>query len=105
MTESKLALELDPFTSAMTFCTGWHCLTTADYDEAIELARKGLQMSPKSAWAHVILGWSYEQKSMIKEAIGEIENALSQGKDNSLPLAGLCHAGGLSGHEKEARES
>ena len=104
MTESKLALELDPFTSAMTFCTGWHCLTTADYDEAIELARKGLQMSPKSAWAHVILGWSYEQKSMIKEAIGEFENALSQWKDNSLPLAGLGHAEGISGHEKEARE-
>jgi serine/threonine protein kinase/Tfp pilus assembly protein PilF len=104
MAEINLAEELDPFSWDRSQCFGWHCLFTKGYDEAIEQARRGVQQDPKNAWAHVILGWSYEQKSMIKEAIGEFENALSQWKDNSLPLAGLGHADGISGREKEARE-
>ena len=104
MAEVELAEALDPFSWDRSQCFGWHCLFTKDYDEAIGLALKGVQLDPKNAWAHIILGWSYEQKSMITEAIGEFENALSQWKDNSLPLAGLGHAYGISGREKEARE-
>jgi serine/threonine protein kinase/tetratricopeptide (TPR) repeat protein len=103
MAEVKLASELDPFSSDMHLCFGWHCLATADDDDAIELARKGLQMDPQNAWAGVILGWAYEQKSMIKEAIIEFQNALSHWKDGSLPLAALGHAYGISGQKKEAQ--
>ena len=104
MAEVKLASELDPFANDMSLCFGWHCLSIADYDEAIELARKGVQADPKNAWARVILGWAYEQKSMIKEAIVEFQSALDNWKDNSLPLAGLGHAYGISGKKKEAQE-
>ncbi len=100
MAEVKLASELDPFANDMSLCFGWHCLSTADYDEAIELARKGVQANPKNAWARVILGWAYEQKSMIKEAIVDFQSALDNWKDNSLPLAGLGHAYGISGKKK-----
>ncbi|MBE3125621.1 MAG: protein kinase [Acidobacteria bacterium] len=103
MAEVKLASELDPFSPDMHLCFGWHCLATADDDAAIELARKGLQMDPQNAWAGVILGWAYEQKSMIKEAIVEFQNALSHWKDGSLPLAALGHAYGVSGQKKEAQ--
>jgi len=102
MAEIKLASELDPFTNHS--CSGWHCFGTADYDEAIELARKGLQMSPNFAWSWVTLGWAYEQKFMIKEAIVEFQNALDHWKDNSIPLAALGHAYGISGKKKEAQE-
>jgi serine/threonine-protein kinase len=104
MAEIHLAEELDPFSWDRSQCFGWHCLFTKGYDEAIEQALRGVELDPKNAWAHIILGWSYEQKSMIKEAIGEFESALSQWKDNSLPLAGLGHAEAISGREKEARE-
>jgi len=102
--EVRLASELDPFSSDMNLCFGWHCLSTKDYDEGIELARKGLMMNPNNAWAQVILGWAYEQKSMIEEAIVEFQNALSNWKDGSLPLAGLGHAYGIAGKKKEAQE-
>ena len=102
--EVRLASELDPFSSDMNLCFGWHCLSTKDYDEGIELARKGLMMNPNNAWAQVILGWAYEQKAMIEEALVEFQNALSNWKDGSLPLAGLGHAYGIAGKKKEAQE-
>jgi eukaryotic-like serine/threonine-protein kinase len=104
MSEIKLAEALDPFSWDRSQCFGWHCLFTKGYDEAIVMAREGVRMDPKNAWAHVILGWSYEQKSMIKEATVEFQDALSAWKDNSLPLAGLGHVYGISGRTKEARE-
>ena len=102
MAEIKLASGLDPFFNHS--CSGWHCFSTADYDEAIELARKGLQMSPNFAWSWVTLGWAYEQKFLIKEAIVEFQNAIDHWKDNSIPLAALGHAYGISGKKKEAQE-
>jgi len=102
--EVKLASELDPFAWDKSLCSGWHCLFTADFDEAIDLARKGVQANPKDPWSMVILGWAYEQKAMIKEAIIEFQSALGLWKDNSLPLAGLGHAYGIAGKKKEAQE-
>jgi serine/threonine-protein kinase len=104
MAEIKLASELDPFSADMNLCFGWHCLSTTDYDEAIDLALKGVQMDPKNAWAHVIMGWAYEQKSMITEAMVEFQNALGSWKDGSLPLGALGHAYGIAGKKKEAQE-
>jgi TolB-like protein/Tfp pilus assembly protein PilF len=102
MAEVKLALGLDPFFNHS--CSGWHCFSTADYDEAIELARKELQMSHDEAWSQVTLGWAYEQKFLIKEAIVEFQNTLDHWKDNSIALAALGHAYGISGKKKEAQE-
>jgi tetratricopeptide (TPR) repeat protein len=104
MSEIKLAEELDPFSWDRSQCFGWHCLFTKGYDEAITLAQEGVRLNPKNAWAHIILGWSYEQKSMIDEAIIEFQGALSEWRDNSLPLAGLSHAYAISGRTGEARE-
>ena len=104
MAEVKLASELDPFADDMNLCFGWHCLSTEDYDNAIGLARKGLQIDAKNSWALIILGWAYEQKSMINEAIVEFQNALGLWKDSPLALAALGHAYGVTGKTKEARE-
>jgi serine/threonine-protein kinase len=103
--EIKLTAELDPFSPDMNLCFGWHCLFTSDYNKAIELASKGVQMKSEVAWSEVILGWSYEQKSMFREAITEFQNAVSQWKDGSIPLAGLAHAYAIAGNTKEAREA
>ena len=103
MAEVRLAEELDPFAWDRSQCFGWHCLFTKGYDESIMMARKGVEMDPKNAWAHVILGWAYEQKSMLKEAIAEFQAALREEKDSPLDLAGLAHAYGAAGQKQEAR--
>ncbi|MBE3110809.1 MAG: hypothetical protein IMZ46_09920 [Acidobacteria bacterium] len=104
MAEVKLASGLDPFADPNHLCSGWHCFSTAGYDEAMELARKDVQANPKNAWAHVTLGMAYEQKFLIKEAIVEFQNAVDNWRDNFLPLAGLGHAYGIAGEKKEAQK-
>ncbi|MCX6553693.1 MAG: protein kinase [Candidatus Aminicenantes bacterium] len=104
LAEVKLASALDPFANPNHLCSGWHCFSTADYDEAIELARKDILAGSDVSWAHVTLGMAYEQKSLIKEAIVEFQNAADNWKDNFLPLANLGHAYGIAGKKKEAQE-
>ena len=104
LAEVKLASELDPFANPNHLCSGWHCFSTAGYDEAIELARKDILAGSDVSWAHVTLGMAYEQKFLIKEAIVEFQNAVDNWKDNFLPLADLGHAYGIAGKKKEAQE-
>ncbi len=103
LAEVRLADELDPFAWDQSQCFGWHCLFSEGYDEAIAEALKGIQADPGNDWAHVILGWAYEQRSMVNEAIVEFQAAAKIGKDHSIPLAGLGHAYALSGRTKEAQ--
>jgi serine/threonine protein kinase/Tfp pilus assembly protein PilF len=104
MAEVKLASGLDPFANPNHLCSGWHCFSTADYDEAVELARKDVLAGSDVSWAHVTLGMAYEQKSLIKEAIVEFQNAVDNWKNNFLPLAALGHAYGIAGQKKEAQK-
>lgn len=104
LAEVKLASELDPFANPNHLCSGWHCFSTAGYDEAIELARKDMLAGSDVSWAYVTLGMAYEQKFLIKEAIVEFQNAVDNWKGNFLPLAGLGHAYGIAGKKKEAQE-
>jgi TolB-like protein/Flp pilus assembly protein TadD len=104
LAEVKLASELDPFANPNHLCSGWHCFSTAGYDEAIELARRDILAGSDASWAHVTLGMAYEQKFMIKEAIVEFQNAVDSWKGNFLPLADLGHAYGIAGKKKEAQE-
>jgi len=104
LAEVKLASELDPFANPNHLCSGWHCFSTAGYDEAIELARKDILAGSDASWAHVTLGMAYEQKLLIKEAIGEFQIAVDNWKGNFLPLADLGHAYGIAGEKKEAQK-
>jgi len=104
LSEVRLAEALDPFSWDKSQCFGWHCLFAKGYDDAVMMALDGVRANPKNAWAHVILGWAYEQKSMLPEAITELRAALDVWKDTSLPMAGLAHAYAAAGQTKEAGE-
>ena len=104
LSEIKLAEALDPFSWDKSQCFGWHCLFAKGTDEAITVALDGVRADPKNSWAHIILGWAYEQKSMVNEAIDEFKTVLSESKESSMPLAGLAHVYAVSGRKKEALE-
>lgn len=47
------------------------------HDEAIDQARRTLDMDPNFLFARRVLAWAYEQKGMYEEAITELNKAVS----------------------------
>jgi tetratricopeptide (TPR) repeat protein len=103
--ESKRALEIDPFNVTLIACLAWHNLFARQYDEARDLSLKALEMSPEDWWAHINLGWTYEQKAMLPQSIAELQKSTTLWPGNSLSLASLGHAFALSGKKPKAEEA
>lgn len=55
-------------------------------------------------WAHVILGWAYEQKHMYPEALTELRSAVQLTKSASFTLAAYGEELAASGDSRGARE-
>jgi tetratricopeptide (TPR) repeat protein len=102
--ESKRAVDLDPVGEDLNSCLCWHSFAARDYDQAIWLAKKFLKSHPEDQWEHTILGWTYEQKQMPEQAIGEFKQAFEYSNGESFFLAPLAHAYALSGQRSEAEK-
>lgn len=74
------------------------------YDRAIESELKCLRREPKLFWAHVILGWAYEQKNMYPEAIEELREAVKLTNAAPFTLAAFGQALAASGNRRGAHD-
>jgi TolB-like protein/Flp pilus assembly protein TadD len=102
--ESKRAVELDPMGDGLKSCLCWHSFAARDYDEAVRLAKRFLTSQPNDPWEHTILGWTYEQKRMLEQAIVEFQSAIEATKGDSFFLASLGHAYALAGRRPDAEQ-
>ena len=100
--EIHRAVDLDPF-SIRTYSFGTlFLLFTRRYDEAIELARKGLEFEPGSAFTIAFQGAGYAALGRHQEAIANLEKAA--GLDNSLTIRALqAHVLAVAGRHDDAR--
>ena len=101
--EIRRAVNLDPL-SIRTYSFGTlFLLFTRSYDEAIELARKGLEFEPDSAFTLAFQGAGYEAQGRHEEAIASLTKAVRL--DNSLTIRALqAHVlAGAGRHEGSAR--
>ncbi len=101
--EISRAVELDPVSQAILKDKGFVHYYSRHYDEAIELARKTLELDPHFFTAHRLLSLSYQGKKMFDEAITENQQwgALTRNElESSLALAQLY---AVSGRREEAR--
>ncbi len=74
------------------------------YDRAIESELGCLQRQPKLFFAHVILGWAYEQKHMFPEALSELRQAVQITNNDSFALSAYGEALAEAGDRRGARE-
>jgi len=90
--QARKAKELDPISSCSAHL-GHRLWQARRYDEAIEEFQKWLVIEPNDWFAHHHLGELYLAKSMIKEAIAEIDKAveLSGGVPLNVALAVMAH--------------
>jgi pentatricopeptide repeat protein len=71
--EIEKAAELDPLSLVINRNLGAVLYYARDYDRAIEVLQKTLEMDPGFSFAHVYLGEAYLHKSMCEEALAEFE--------------------------------
>ena len=94
------AVELSPFDSTLLACRGWHALYANDYDKTIEDARLALTYEPKGEWAAIVMGWAYEQKGMLHEALSSFRNTFESG----LKTASIAHVFARMGNRPAAEK-
>jgi serine/threonine protein kinase/Tfp pilus assembly protein PilF len=72
--EASRAAELDPVSQAILKDKGLTFYYDRQYDRAIEMARKTLELDPNYAAAHRLLSLAYQGKELFDEAIAENQN-------------------------------
>jgi eukaryotic-like serine/threonine-protein kinase len=97
--ELERAQEIDPLSLIINADLGLPYYFARRYDQAIEQYRKTLEMDPNFNQARIYLGWAYEQKNQLDEAIAVFEIVCLQ---SDSPLASLGHAYAISGRREEA---
>jgi len=102
--ETKRAVDIDPLDLHLTACWGFHCAFTHQPDEAIQHCEAALSADPNEWWAHVVLGWAYEEKSMYQQALEQFQKANSIWSEPALPITSLAHAYAVSGHTTEGQK-
>jgi serine/threonine-protein kinase len=82
LAQMKKALELEPLSVPYNGNLAMIFYRTRQYDRAIEQYQTTLELDPNDAFAHELLGNSYEQKGMQKESVAEWSRALTLTGDN-----------------------
>jgi TolB-like protein/DNA-binding winged helix-turn-helix (wHTH) protein/Flp pilus assembly protein TadD len=98
--EVKRAGELDPL-SLVNAGGGWY-IESGQYDLALELTRKKLELYPNAAILYATLGGVYARKQMYQEAVANAQKsvALSGGEPRFLSALGYAYA--IAGKRNEA---
>jgi serine/threonine protein kinase/tetratricopeptide (TPR) repeat protein len=102
--EVERAQESDPLSLIVNTAHGYLHYRAHDYDEAITLLKKTLDLDPNFYRAHLYLGEAYEGKRMYGEAIAELEKCLAlPGGDMPESRTELIHVYAASGQKDKAR--
>lgn len=102
--ESERARELDPLSNIINTWVGSRYFFARRYDRAIEQYRNAVEMDPNFVPVHLVLGHALEQKHMYREAIAELERAVSLTGRSPVYLASLAHVYGLAGKRDHAQD-
>ncbi len=94
--EAQRARELDPLSTIIDAWISSRYYFARRYEDAVKEGRNAVDMGPDFAPAHLVLGYAYEQKGMLKEAIAEFE-AASRLDGGSMYSSSLCPRPGRRG--------
>jgi tetratricopeptide (TPR) repeat protein len=105
--EAKRALELDPFSQFTRDFAEWACYLARQYDLAIQLSRKSVELTPESPWAHFDLAQGYEQTVRSDDAIQEYlkaEEYFGMRQDRLAELRKAYEQSGVKGYWRKTLE-
>jgi TolB-like protein len=100
--EALRAARLEPFTMVLLWNAALFGYIARQYDEAIELCQRGLDLDPKFAPFHWTLGLVYVQRQSYGQAVEHMEEAVRLSHRLSYFLGGLGHVYGAVGRREDA---
>ena len=101
---SSRAAELDPVSQAILKDKGLVLYYNRQYDEAIELGRRTLELDPNYAAAHRLLSLAYQGKGMFDAAILENETWGTLTRNKVETTVALAQLYAVSGQAEAARK-
>jgi serine/threonine-protein kinase len=102
--EAKQAHELEPFSLTINSDVGRHLYYSRQFEPALAVHSKSVEMDQKFARAHIELGYVFSQMKRSDEAIAQFRQALELEKDRLESLAGLGYALAVSAEKQQARQ-
>jgi eukaryotic-like serine/threonine-protein kinase len=97
------AVALDPLSPIKGAALAWGYYLGRRYREAIELARRALELDPAMAVTHLWLGMALDQAGAPDDAVRSYEDGVRHSKGEPLGLAFLAHGLARAGRIDEAR--
>ncbi|MCP4723963.1 MAG: hypothetical protein GY863_02945, partial [bacterium] len=101
---AKRAQELDPLSIFINHNAGERILHAGYFDEALEDLQKTQTMDPNNFYIHTLLGMTYQAKSMIKEAIFELEKASKLSEGAPIVTSSLAYLYYISNNRSKGDE-
>jgi eukaryotic-like serine/threonine-protein kinase len=98
----KRAQELDPLTHRADVAAT--LMRAGRYPEALEAALRSIEFEPEYARGRSTLGWAYLKNGRADEGLAQLEHAARLVPGNTLYLAQLGEAYGLTGKLEQARQ-
>ena len=102
--EAEQAQLSDPLSLSINTTLAARYRDLREYDQAIEVLRRTLELDPNFAHGHELLASVYEQQGDLRAAISEWQKAIELARENPTPVAHLGRAYALSGNQDEARK-
>lgn len=100
--ERQLAKKFDPLSPLTVANVGYPLYYARRFDEAIRAYREALELDPTFAWSHLWIGQVYLLQGKHREAIDEINLAISGSNGDIRMVATLGHAYAVAGNRREA---
>jgi serine/threonine-protein kinase len=102
--ETDEALLIDPLSATVNTCAAGVAYYSRQYDRAIDMCRKALELAPDDIELFCVLALSYEGKGSLAEAIEAFEAARVLSDNYPIVLAALAATYVKAGNREKARE-
>ncbi len=101
LAESKLALDLDPFSASINTSAAWPLLWGRRNDEAVDRLSTAVELHPSYWTAHYYLGLAHLQRGDSDGAVAALEKACTL-SDSSWGVDALAYAYAKAGRRTDA---
>jgi len=99
--QSELALRLDPMSGDIYYNYTWHLYNARHFDEALSMAKKGMEVEPEHPLWDLMIPRLYLAQSKFADAITELEKGRKRDDVRRLGVLGYAYARSGQQHEAE----